>query len=87
MLLLAIVAAGVVFVTFVFTTLIHEPASIATLTGILVLSVALDYGWKRSRADKASAVKVRQLVGGYRGTHHGRWWTKAIRRHASARRN
>ena len=35
MLILAIVAAGAVFVTFVFTTLIHEPASIATLAGIL----------------------------------------------------
>ena len=45
-LVLAIVAAGAVFVTFVFTTLIHEPASIVTLVGILVLSVALDYGWK-----------------------------------------
>jgi amino acid transporter len=45
-LILAIVAAGAVFVTFVFTTLIHEPASIVTLAGILVLSVALDYGWK-----------------------------------------
>ena len=40
MLILAIVAAGAVFVTFVFTTLIHEPASIATLAGILLLSVA-----------------------------------------------
>jgi amino acid transporter len=48
-LVLAILAAGAVFVTFVFTTLIHEPASIVTLAGILVLSVALDYGWKRSR--------------------------------------
>jgi amino acid transporter len=45
-LLLAIVAAGAVFVTFVFTTLIHEPASIITLAGILLLSVALDFGWK-----------------------------------------
>jgi hypothetical protein len=31
------------------TTLIHEPASIVTLAGILVLSVSLDYGWKRCR--------------------------------------
>jgi predicted tellurium resistance membrane protein TerC len=48
MLVLAIVAAGAVFVTFVFTTLIHEPASIVTLAVILLLSVGLDYGWKRS---------------------------------------
>ena len=39
---LAIVAAGVVLVTFVFTTLIHEPASIVTLLAILALSVGLD---------------------------------------------
>ncbi len=48
-LVLAIAAAGAVFVTFVFTTLIHEPASIITLAGILVLSIGLDYGWKRTR--------------------------------------
>ena len=47
MLILAIAAAGAVLVTFVFTTLIHEPASIATLLAILVLSIGLDYGWKR----------------------------------------
>jgi amino acid transporter len=53
---LAIVAAGAVLVTFVFTTLIHEPASIATLAGILVLGVALDFGWKRTRAAGPSQV-------------------------------
>jgi hypothetical protein len=58
MLVLAIVAAGAVFVTFVFTTLIHEPASIVTLAGILVLSVALDYGWKRSRPASPVPVQV-----------------------------
>jgi Arginine deiminase len=47
MLILAIVAAGAVLVTFVFTTLIHEPASIGTLAGILVLSIGLDYGLRR----------------------------------------
>jgi amino acid transporter len=47
-LILAIVAAAAVLVTFVFTTLIHEPASIVTLAGILVLSIGLDYGWKRT---------------------------------------
>jgi hypothetical protein len=58
MLVLAIVAAGAVFVTFVFTTLIHEPASIVTLAGILVLSVALDYGWKRSHPSHPVPVQV-----------------------------
>ena len=58
MLVLAIVAAGAVFATFVFTTLIHEPASIATLLGILALSVGLDYGWKRSRPSRPMPVQV-----------------------------
>ncbi len=40
-------ASELLLVTFVFTTLIHEPASIATLLAILVLSIGLDYGWKR----------------------------------------
>jgi amino acid transporter len=48
-LILAIAAAGAVLVTFVLTTLIHEPASIVTLLAILVLSIGLDYGWKRGR--------------------------------------
>jgi len=54
MLILAIAAAaaGAVLVTFVFTTLIHEPASIVTLLAILVLSALLDYGWKHSQAGK-----------------------------------
>jgi len=46
----AIIAAGAVLLTFVFTTLIHEPASIATLLVILLLSAALDVGWKRKKA-------------------------------------
>src|SRR5689334_4798106 len=54
----AIVAAAVVLVTFVFTTLIHEPASIVTLVIILVLSVGLDYWWKRSSAGQAKQVQV-----------------------------
>jgi amino acid transporter len=50
--------AGAVFVTFVFTTLIHEPASIVTLAGILLLSVAVDYGWKRSHPRRPVPVQV-----------------------------
>jgi len=57
-LIAAIAAAGVVLVTFVFTTLIHEPASIVTLLVILVLSIALDYRWKRARTGKAGHVQV-----------------------------
>jgi amino acid transporter len=48
----AIAAALIVLVTFVLTTLIHEPASVITLLAILVLSVALDFGWKRVRANR-----------------------------------
>jgi amino acid transporter len=50
---LAIGAAAVVLVTFVFTTLIHEPASIVTLLAVLALSFALDFGWKRVRDNRA----------------------------------
>jgi amino acid transporter len=48
----AIASSAVVLVTFILTTLIHEPASIITLLAILVLSIALDLGWKRSRAGR-----------------------------------
>ncbi len=54
----AIGAAGVVLLTFVLTTLIHEPASIITLLIILVLSVALDFGWKRSNAYRTRHVQL-----------------------------
>jgi amino acid transporter len=54
----AIGAAGIVLLTFVFTTPIHEPASIITLLVILVLGVALDFGWKRSNAYRARHVQL-----------------------------
>ncbi len=54
----AIVAAGGVLLTFVFTTLIHEPASMVTLGVILVLSAGLDFGWKRVRSDRTAQVQV-----------------------------
>ena len=49
MLALAVGSAGAVLLTFVFTTLIHEPASIVTLVIILLLGVGLDLWWKRRR--------------------------------------
>ncbi len=49
----AIVSAAVVLVTFIVTTLLHEPASVVTLLAILALSVVLDLGWKRTRAGRA----------------------------------
>jgi amino acid transporter len=51
---LAVTAAGVILVMFVVTTLIHEPASIVALLGILVLSVALDLWSKRLAARPGS---------------------------------
>jgi L-asparagine transporter-like permease len=58
MLVLAIAASSAVFVTFVFTTLIHEPASIATLLGILALSIGLDYGWKQFHDTRTKNVQL-----------------------------
>jgi amino acid transporter len=57
---LAIASAGVVLLTFVFTTLIHETASLLTLLAILVLSVVLDFGWKRTAAGRTSRVRPAQ---------------------------
>jgi amino acid transporter len=56
---IAILAAGAVLVTFVFTELIHEPASIAMLLIILALSIGLDLWWKRARAGGVIQVQVR----------------------------
>ena len=44
--------------TFVFTTLIHEPASIVTLLVILALSIGLDYGWKHFQSGKPKSEDV-----------------------------
>jgi amino acid transporter len=52
-LVLAVASAGGVLVVFVFTTLIHEPASIAALLIILVLAVGIDLWWKRIRVRRA----------------------------------
>ena len=51
LLFLAVLATTIVLVTFVFTTLVHEPATAVTLVAILAISVALDLWWKqKSRA-------------------------------------
>ena len=54
----AIAASGAVLLTFVFTTLIHEPASMVTLLAIVLLSVGLDFGWKRTRDSRVSQAHV-----------------------------
>ena len=45
----AITSTVVVLLTFAFTTLAEEPATAAALTLIVLVSVALDLGWKRTR--------------------------------------
>jgi amino acid transporter len=50
MLVLAITAAGVVLVTFIFTDLIHEPTSLVALLAIIALSTGIDFAWKRRSA-------------------------------------
>jgi len=55
-LVLGVLTTGLAFLTFVFTTLIGEPASAVTLVLILLLSFSLDFGWKRRRdAARANA--------------------------------
>jgi amino acid transporter len=49
LLALAIVSTVVVLLAFAFTTLVDEPATAVTLVAILLLSIALDVGWKRKR--------------------------------------
>jgi hypothetical protein len=58
---LAIAASAVVLVTFVFTTLIHEPASIITLLAVLALSIVIDFWWKRNRDNRASQVQGQRV--------------------------
>jgi amino acid transporter len=59
-LVLAVGSALIVLVTFTVTTLVNDLPSLFTLVGIIALSVALDFGWKRSRA---AAVLVPQRPG------------------------
>jgi fatty-acid desaturase len=53
LLVLAIVSTVVVLVTFAFTTLVDEPATIVALAVILVLSIGLDLVWKRARSHRS----------------------------------
>ena len=48
-LVLALTVIVVTLLTFIFTTLIHEPASMVTLLAILAVSVGLDLAWTRRR--------------------------------------
>jgi amino acid transporter len=50
---LALAVTAITLLTFVFTTLIQEPASIVTLAAIVLLSFGLDEAWRRRRAATA----------------------------------
>jgi amino acid transporter len=52
---LAITSTVVVLLTFIFTTLVDEPATAVALAVILLLSVGLDLGWKRTRDARVPA--------------------------------
>jgi predicted tellurium resistance membrane protein TerC len=51
----AITSTVVVLLTFAFTTLVEEPATAVALAVIVLLGVALDLGWKRTRDSRASS--------------------------------
>jgi amino acid transporter len=51
----AITSTVVVLLTFALTTLVDEPTTAVALAVILLLSVALDIGWKRTRAGRVPA--------------------------------
>jgi amino acid transporter len=53
LLVLAIVSTVVVLVTFAFTTLVDEPATIVALAVILVMSIGLDLWWKRASSHRS----------------------------------
>jgi amino acid transporter len=52
LLVLAVGSAVIVLVTFAFTTLVEEPATAVTLVAVLLVSIALDLGWKHRRPER-----------------------------------
>jgi hypothetical protein len=55
-LVLGVATTVTVLVTFAVTTLVEEPATAVALVAILVLSIGLDYGWKRRRPTDAGSL-------------------------------
>jgi amino acid transporter len=49
LLVLGVASAAIVLVTFIFTTLVHEPGTMITIVVITGISVVCDYAWKRRR--------------------------------------
>jgi amino acid transporter len=54
-LVLAIVTTVVVLLTFAFTTLVEEPATVAALLVIFLLSIGMEVGWKRVHAARVGS--------------------------------
>jgi amino acid transporter len=55
LLILALVTSAIALITFVFTSLLQEPASIVTLILIVVACIVLDLVWSRMRDRQATA--------------------------------
>jgi amino acid transporter len=53
-LVLALATTGITLLTFVFTTLVQEPASVLALVGIVVISLGLDLGWAGVRGRRGA---------------------------------
>jgi amino acid transporter len=56
LLVLAVASSLIVLVTFVVTTLVHEPGTIIAIVVITALSVAFDFGWKLRRQAAGGSV-------------------------------
>jgi amino acid transporter len=54
LLVLAICATTIVFVTFAVTTLVHEPATLVVIAVIVVVSLIVDFGWKSAREARSA---------------------------------
>ena len=58
LLVLGVLTAGVVLITFAFTTLPEEPGTAVALVVILLLSAIVDFWWKRRRAGSDSILST-----------------------------
>jgi amino acid transporter len=54
LLVLAILATTIVFVTFALTTLVHEPGTLVVIAVIVVVSTIVDFFWKNARGPARS---------------------------------
>jgi amino acid transporter len=59
LLILAIAATSIVFVTFALTTLVHEPGTIVAIVAILVASFGIDRWWKQVRGPQGNRAAIR----------------------------